>query len=182
MGSLWIYDQNDWALASLEADLSYELNHDPAAPVRVQKTKQIKAESAVLRPWQCGEQHKWVALSSSQAAGIYINSFAISGPGIHVMKDRDEILLRDGRRLFFTTEQLPRIVSFPGSDRPVNCARCKKPIDKGMEAVCCPNSKCAAWHHNTEKYPCWQYHEFCALCDQQTRLGNAKYAWSPEDL
>lgn len=182
MASLWMRDQSEWALAPLCGELTYALTHDPAAPVRIQKTKQIEAESAVLRPWQCGDQQKWVALGSSRSAGIYINSFAISGPGIHVMKDRDEILLSDGRRLFFTTERLPRIEPFPGSDRPVNCARCKKPINKGMEAVCCPNPSCAAWHHNTEKLSCWQYSPQCALCDQQTRLENAKYAWSPEEL
>lgn len=100
--------------------------------------------------------------------------------GISVLRDRDEIHLPEGGadgRLFFSTESLAAVREFGPCERPITCARCSDPLDEGCASVRCP--KCGAYHHQTEKLPCWTYAGTCAQCDQPTDLESG-YVWTPE--
>jgi len=96
-----------------------------------------------------------------------------------VLDDQDEILA-GGHRLFFSTEELARVVSFPGLAQPAFCPRCKQKIDLGDQAVCCPS--CRAWSHQSEKFPCWTYAQTCALCQQQSTALDAGFNFNPATL
>jgi hypothetical protein len=85
-----------------------------------------------------------------------------------------------GHRCFFSTEELAQIVSFPGLAQTAFCPRCKQKVEPGDPAVVCPH--CHAWHHQSEKYPCWTYGATCALCQVQSTALDAGYAWTPEKL
>ncbi|MGD0258899.1 MAG: hypothetical protein ABSD29_03650 [Verrucomicrobiota bacterium] len=101
--------------------------------------------------------------------------------GSTTLRDRDEIRLGNGQRLYFTTERLPQVVAFPGAAQEIFCARCRKPIERGSLAVACP--ACGAWCHQTEELPCWRYPGTtqCPLCDQSTD-SEIGFRWSPNGL
>jgi len=81
--------------------------------------------------------------------------------------------------MFFSTELLAGVTPYPGSERPILCARCKAEIATASPAVRCP--RCGAWHHQSDELPCWTYAERCSVCDQPTAL-DAGFAWTPEEL
>jgi hypothetical protein len=97
------------------------------------------------------------------------------------LRDRDELRLGNGQRLYFATERLPQVVAFPGAAQAIFCARCRNPIARGSLAVACP--ACGAWCHQTEDLPCWSYPGtmHCPLCDQSNDP-EAGFRWSPNGL
>ncbi len=98
------------------------------------------------------------------------------------VEDRDELVLSScdpARRLFFSTERHASVESFPASDRPTLCPRCKQPLAARDRAVRCP--RCACWHHESYQLNCWTYAPHCAACDQPTDL-DAAYSWTPAEL
>jgi hypothetical protein len=99
--------------------------------------------------------------------------------GAHLLADRDEMRFPNGRRLFFCTERLPRVIPFPGAAHEIFCSRCRNPIVKDSLAVECPG--CASWSHQTGDLPCWNYPgtNHCALCDQSNDP-DAGFRWAPE--
>jgi hypothetical protein len=99
--------------------------------------------------------------------------------GIRALRDRDEISIA-GQRCFFSMEEFARVVLFPGLAQPACCPRCKQKVEVGDLAVACPH--CRAWHHQSEKFPCWTYDSTCALCQLQNTALDAGYAWTPERL
>lgn len=101
--------------------------------------------------------------------------------GVYVLADRDELRLRNGEHIFFSTERLPVVVPFPGAAREMSCARCRQPITRGAPAVRCPG--CAAWCHASQAMPCWSYAgtTHCPLCDQSNDP-EADFRWVPEGI
>ncbi len=99
--------------------------------------------------------------------------------GIRVLRDRDELSVA-GSRWFLSTEELASVVPFPGLDQPAFCPRCRQKLEMGDLAVQCPH--CRAWHHQSEKFPCWSYAPACALCQLQSSALDAGYSWTPEQL
>jgi len=116
----------------------------------------------------------WVAVGPP---AVHVNGGALD-LGIHVLRDRDE--LRHGAaRVFFSTESLPEVASFPGAEQPVFCPRCQLAILPQSAAVRCP--KCGVWQHLTDDLPCWTYTDHCTLCDQPSALDGG-FRWTPEEL
>jgi hypothetical protein len=97
--------------------------------------------------------------------------------GIHVLQDRDEILVPGSGRMFFSNEVLAHVEPFPGGSRPAACPRCKEGITAAQLAVRCP--QCQLWYHQKEDRLCWTYADTCALCPQPTAL-DAGFRWTPE--
>lgn len=142
-----------------------------------------------------GEQ--WLLLTGSDSRAL-VNGISLP-LGIRALHDRDELLLVSDssdqnstateaspaddsvRRLFFSTERLARVEPLVAGNKPICCARCKRPIAPGDMAVRCPSPQCGLWHHESPDKNCWTYIEHCALCDQPTSL-EAGYRWTPESL
>jgi hypothetical protein len=118
------------------------------------------------------------ALLAAPGSPVRVNGRSLT-LGIHALRDRDEVAL-GAHRVFFSTEELARVVPFPGLAQPAFCPRCKQKIEPGVPAVSCPG--CRAWHHQTEKFPCWSYAPTCALCQAQSTALDAGYTWTPEEL
>jgi hypothetical protein len=73
-------------------------------------------------------------------------------PGVRVLADKDELRLRDGQRLHFSTEHLPEVTPIPGAGHEMYYRRCLKLIEKRTSAVACP--ACGVCYHQPEDLPC----------------------------
>lgn len=121
----------------------------------------------------------WVLLTGP-TEGVRVNGSALPS-GIRVLRDRDEIRLAGGVRLYLSLEELARVMPFAGTEPPVYCPRCKLELKKGEASVRCPNPTCRITHHQSAELPCWTYTGGCTLCGHPTDL-EAGFRWTPEDL
>ncbi len=121
----------------------------------------------------------WMLLAPSESQ-LRINDSPLES-GIRVLADRDAIRVPGLPTIYFSTERLARIETFPDAEH-VFCPRCKLMISEGNSAVRCP--QCGVWHHERvpEGQRCWSYAETCALCDQATDLDSAGFRWTPDRL
>jgi len=133
----------------------------------------------VLRRFTPAEApERWLLLAPPRA-GVWTNGHRVS-TGLRQLRDRDEIRLRGAQPVFFSTEELPRVTPFPGSERASHCPRCREAIVPGSPAVRCPS--CHTYHHEAPPARgCWSYAPTCSLCEQGTAL-NGDYQWRPEEL
>lgn len=176
MAHLWMRENSgDWAAMQLTGE-AFWLTGDSAKPVR-QASDEL-CDSAQLLRRKSADGEKWFVLTPWQSHPWRINGVSIQ-TGLRLLRDRDELRADNRARLFFSTESLAVVESFPGRDHAIYCPRCKQEINVGDPAVRCPN--CDAWHHQTEDFPCWTYAEKCSMCDQATGL-DAGYRWTPECL
>ncbi|MCR9096662.1 MAG: hypothetical protein NXI30_20760 [bacterium] len=108
---------------------------------------------------------------------ISINGVA-TATGVAILRNRDEIALDGGSRLYFSTERLAAVETYVDADSP-RCPRCTLPIERGERYVRCPG--CSVLHHQESDRECFTYSSTCALCDQPTSLDTG-FRWSPEGL
>jgi len=125
-----------------------------------------------------GRVHEsWILLCGARKQ-VSVNGLPVMA-GIRVLSDRDEIRIEGAGTLFFSSENLARVETFPGGDSIVHCARCTREVDAGTPAVSCPS--CALIYHEQEGSRCWSYDGSCANCPHPTSL-DARYSWTPENL
>ena len=180
MAHLWMKnsDQN-WAVMKLDGN-AFTLTGDEIQPVRLRGSEsECRAEGFVMAS-TCEDQIAWILLASGAQQRLRVNGVVFVA-GIRVLRDRDELRLSSGQRMFFSTEILAHVEPFVGGDRPTFCPRCRQQIDSGRPAVRCPG--CGAIHHQSEDdgFTCWAYAPRCALCDQSTDIATS-YRWTPECL
>ncbi len=178
MSHLWIQNQEvGWANYPLQAG-HHLLSPTAREPVCMQPAFRPEKFAALVGCYQnpAGGEN-WI-LKCSARARVRINGRPVY-IGMHILKDRDEIALASSARFYFSTEELARVVPFPGAARPVFCTRCRSEIAKGSLAVRCPT--CHSWCHQSKDKPCWLYGPTCPLDDQPTAL-DAGYRWTPEEL
>jgi len=176
MAYVWLEVDGGWAAARLEAG-GYRL--EAGAEPRIRRHAGIEAgpcEAELLGSLVPTGLERWVLVCGKSAVRVNGEPVVL---GMRVLKDRDEVRLPDGARLYFSAERLAEVAAMPAGSRPVSCARCHRPIEPGNAAVQCPG--CNTWHHQTDELPCWLYDERCALCPQATAL-DASLNWSPERL
>jgi len=179
MAHLWVRDgEGLWCIAPLEHRLySVGIGADGVAELAVGE----KPDSAVVARHRTGDgRTSWILLAAEDQR-VSVNGVSIVA-GIRVLQDRDHIQLfgHDTSISFFhSSELIPRVDTFPGSDQQVFCPRCKRVINPGTPAVTCPG--CGVWYHQSDEYPCWTYSDICATCPQKTDL-EAAFEFSPEDL
>jgi len=161
MPHLWIRQAEEWAVLKL-ASPAYDLTVHPAAPA-------IGADRRAIELIHVDGD--WVLFAEREAC-VRINGLQVAAK-IHVLADRDEIMIH-GERLYFSTESLAAVEEYSG--KTLRCPRCKLEITGG-EIVRCPNGKCKAIHHKD----CWTYAPQCSLCPNPTEL-DAGFQWTPEAL
>ena len=182
MAQLWVLQDDQerpWAVVPLDgsADVHY-LTGDPQQPVVSDTHDESRWPAYVIWHSGSGGQDKWMLFASGHQARVSVNGASL-GIAMRCLTDKDEIHVGDSI-MFFSTEQLARVSSFPGIGKPAKCPRCKLEIRPGTPAVKCPN--CGVWHHQSEDSPCWTYAEKCAaFCDQPTSL-EGSFRWVPEVL
>lgn len=99
--------------------------------------------------------------------------------GMVALRDRDEIRLADGSRLFFSAEESACVVPLLEAPPGLRCARCQRVFAASVSVVRCPGEGCGLVHHETPELPCWSYDERCAVCPQATVL-DGSWRWTPE--
>jgi hypothetical protein len=138
----------------------------------------LNPDSVLIVPASTPESPLLWTLLSGRGASVRVNGRLLA-LGIRALEDKDEILA-GGHRMFFSAEELARVVAFPGLAQPAFCPRCKQKIEPSDLAVCCPT--CRAWSHQSEKFPCWTYDKSCALCQQQSTALDAGFNFNPATL
>lgn len=178
MPSFWTTnDAGEWGIQVLAGECCVALPAGKSMRFAAPASGPGLADVRLLPPAASGVSAPWTLLGG-RAASLRVNGQPLA-LGIRALRDHDEISI-GGQRCFFSTEELARIVAFPGLDQPVWCPRCKQKVEPGDLAVACP--RCHAWHHQSEEFPCWTYEPTCALCQLQATALDAGYSWTPEML
>ncbi len=189
MAHLWMQScvgrvANEWQALALEA-AGAKLTGDAGRPVvALDRVGERGRNGTVVLSAGPASAAGWVLLGESD---VSVNGDRLH-TGIRVLRDRDEIRC-GGSRVFFSTERLPQVEPFPGTEQPVLCPRCRQVIEPGTPAVRCPGANCGLWFHQSEEVlPCWtgysaQPFKTCAMCDYPARLyPEADFRWTPEGL
>ncbi len=176
MARIWRHTGSSWVRLELAGGfLGIPLS--PARRPRPMASLPSRGVAAVVGQYEGpGRSTIWVLLDPA-TANVRLNGQLLVA-GLAVLRDRDEILVSGRAPLYFSTEELAKIVPFPGSAEPVFCARCRQPIQAGTPAVRCPS--CGHWSEQSETKPCWTYGPFCPMCEQPTALGTA-LRWTPDE-
>lgn len=161
MAHLWVKQSDEWAVLKL-VSAAYDMSAHPPITTSGARKNPVEIIHA---------DGDWV-LFAEPMAEVRVNGLPVTA-GIHVLADRDEIMLK-GDRLYFSTESLAAVEEYTG--KTLRCPRCKLEI-AGGEVVRCPNNKCKAVHHKE----CWTYASQCSLCPTPTEL-DAGFQWTPEAL
>ena len=178
MPHFWINDAGGtWGIHQLAGGCRLAWSGGAGARLRPPAGGAGPGDIRILPTAAPGGSGSWTLLAARDAA-IRVNGMPLA-LGIRVLRDRDEVSFR-GRRWYFSTEELARVGPFPGLAQPACCPRCKQRLEIGDAAVSCPH--CHAWHHESEKFPCWTYDATCALCQRQSTALDAGYSWTPEAL
>lgn len=177
MANLW-HESNDDGWIPTELHAAAVLSTEPNEFVDQVSLDSYRDHVLVFRHSASDQVAKWVLLAPRETL-VRINNEPLEC-GLRVLTDRDAIRVSDRSTIYFSTEQLARIVQFPDSE--YVCARCKLTISAGDAAVCCP--QCGVWHHEIadEGRNCWSYNEQCTVCDQATDLDSTDFRWTPEGL
>jgi hypothetical protein len=173
MAHFWIRQSDGWVAEPLAEEVTLLTPVDDRARSERHGEPDPNARDAAVFYLKGTDDELWI-LMSGRLVDVRVNGLP-SAAGIHVLRDRDEIVV-NGRRRYFSSEQLARIAPLP-SDARVSCPRCRQPIDAESEAVRCP--RCRVWHHEARELPCWTYANTCAICAQPTAFENG-YQWTPE--
>jgi len=178
MPHLWFETtQGDWAIQTLSGESCLKLGNGAEARLEATPGETAAEEIRILPAANGAGPQSWVLLGS-RTVPVHINGEPL-WLGLRTLRDKDEIRV-GSERCFFSTEELAHVVPFQGLAQPAFCPRCKQRIEPGDLSVCCPN--CRSWHHQTDKFPCWRYSEFCALCLQQSTALDTDYSFTPETL
>jgi hypothetical protein len=175
MAHFWLRnDAGEWGIESLAGEFCVAVSGGQILLLTPLASSLGLAEIRFLPPDAAGVSPSWTLLGG-RGAPLRVNGQPVA-LGIRALHDRDEISFAR-QRCFFSTEELVRIIAFPGLVQPACCPRCKQKVEMGQPAVACPH--CRAWHHQSEKFPCWTYEPTCALCQIQATALDAGYSWAP---
>lgn len=134
MGQLWRHDGRGWHARALTNDASLV----PGGPV--------------VFPSGTAADGTWLLLAPVDA-GIAVNGELVR-LGLVALRDRDEIRLGSGERLYFAAEDAPVVVPLIAPAPGLRCARCRRLLVVGEPIVRCPDTGCGLVHHETAELPC----------------------------
>ena len=179
MPYLWIRDdERVWSALPLTGgpiDIGSAIPKEK--PIEPHVNTQI--DGALLFPVGDDRPIKTWALLWERDRDVRINGLRSFPSGIRVLADRDEIKIGSGNTVYYTTETLPVVETFQGSDHDIFCPRDKKKVEPGSKIVRCV--ECGLiYHYSTDKtHNCFEYSELC-LCGHPTRL-DAGFRWVPDE-
>jgi hypothetical protein len=138
------------------------------------------AGAALLLRSRSQQGDSWLVLSAG-AGDVALNGNPIA-TGIHLLRDRDELLVKGVGRVFFSTERVAQVETARDAGAAM-CPRCLRPVEVGQRVVVCP--RCAVQVHcmpeSEDIGDCWNYSEQCPTCNGPTGLGGS-FDWSPAVL
>ena len=181
MTHIWTKDYDEsWSVVALDTDDTdcLVLEGNAARPVVRPEANAVPSVAPLLVRHGIGAREQWAIVTRASDARVRVNGEPLF-LGVRILNDRDEIRTIGGTRIFYSTERLAHVETFPGAAPPIFCPRCKQSILAQTLAVRCPS--CHAWYHHTDELPCWTYANSCALCGQSTDF-KAGYQWTPEEL
>jgi hypothetical protein len=179
MAHIWLKDnKEEWMAMALNNDVM-TLTKDGVYPVSIVQDEKTVQGSVFIKSWQHAEEQIWLVMAG-RGTRVWVNGRLLQ-TGIRFLKDRDDVRVHDQLSVFFSTEQLARVVPYTPGASPVFCPRCKQPLVDGTPGVQCP--QCGVWEHQdeTQALECWLYAERCAVCDHLTDL-HAGFRWTPSGL
>jgi hypothetical protein len=167
MALLWRRDASGWTPTALPSPAcGLGCGDDSTAPT-------------LLRADAGSPDATWLLLTPPTAP-VAVNGHP-SHAGLVALRDRDEIRLADGTRLFFSTQEIATVEPFTATSTNLRCPRCRRPFVATDLIVRCPGPGCGVIHHQTDDLPCWTYTDRCAVCPRSTAL-DAEQRWTPEGL
>jgi hypothetical protein len=179
MAHLWIQGGGEWRVVPLGSGI-WTFNGASLEP-RSEGEADDEAGAAVIASFELRGQTRHLVCVPRHEGYVSVNGATPAG-GARVLRDRDEILVGESVRAYYSTERRPVIESFPGfADRQAICPRCKEAIAPGTAAVECPGAGCGLWYHQTDDRPCWSYDGLCIPCGQPTPF-EADFKWTPAGL
>ncbi|HLK60320.1 MAG TPA: hypothetical protein VKU00_27400 [Chthonomonadaceae bacterium] len=173
MANLWVEQDGKWGVLPLEAE-RYVITGERQRPVAA-AGGQGPVCGALLPVAASGTE--WALLCPPGACRVNGEPVSL---GIRALRDRDEIGLAGGIRLFFSSESLARVAPFAGADQAIFCPRCCLEIAPGVPAVVCPG--CGTTFHQDEAagLPCFTY-GVCTICGLPGALDSG-FRWIPQEL
>ena len=177
MSVLWVKDKDGaWIDHALDTNI---FAFAPDGPAPTPAAWGCDSAPMLMRSGNAHGFDRWLLLCT-QDSRTRVNGARVR-IGARVLADRDTISLGDGSVVFFSSEQLARVLPFPGKDDGTSCIRCKLPLEPGTPAVRCPAPGCGFWHHQSEEKSCWTYTTACASCGHPSAF-DAGFQWSPSEL
>ena len=101
--------------------------------------------------------------------------------GLRVLRHRDSVRIGQAPALYFSTERRARVETFPGSEEPTYCPRCRSEILPNDAMVRCPGCQVAMHEIPAQERGCWSYAPTCCVCGGPTDFC-ADYQWHPGSL
>ena len=176
--SLWgKSEEGTWLATPLPGD-AFELRGSPVRAVAAAAPPTQPGIAAEIRSCSVSGREVWVLLAPRRQE-IWVNGRRVIQ--MHILRDRDSIWFPGPRTtLYWSTEQLVRIVPYPADLESVSCVRCKLPVEANQLAVQC--SSCSLWQHQDAAWEleCWTYGPLCGGCDTQPTDLGAGFRWRPE--
>ena len=177
---LWMRCDEEWGVLPMtesEVSLAAAAASRPAAA-----DMRIEGGPAMLVKTRLGDNDAWILLAGP--APVWVNGRRVYA-GVRVLDDWDELRINN-ERIYYSTEELPRVEPFVAGEMPTNCARCKQEINHGDPSVRCP--ACGVVYHQIESdlkdesdLNCFTYRGACQCCKGPTQL-DAGYVRTPEDI
>ena len=136
------------------------------------------AKSGSYRRTPLARRSSWTLLAGREAS-LRVNGTVALVLGIRALRDRDEISFA-GQRCFFSTEELARIVPFPGWLNPFAA----RGANKRWSLAIPPSRARTAVRGITSRrnFPAGPTMPTCAFCQLQSTALDAGYSWTPEML
>jgi hypothetical protein len=177
MNSTWTKESSRWVRQEFAGPV--QLDGDRLLPID-DIDREALGGKVLLYPRRDHNGLSACLLLAPPDARVTVNGAPLA-TGVRALSDRDAIGRPGLPAIYYSSEQLPKVVSYDG-ERETHCPRCRLALKPGDLAVQCPS--CRVWHHEQsgDGRKCWTYEANCSLCEQATDLDHAEYRWSPEML
>ena len=168
--------QGHWRVCELSV-FPMMLIPDPLGVVPWESDGQARRQAPSLHRSAPSSGSAAFSLLVPRGSKLSVNQCRITA-GLRVLRHRDAIRIGQAPVLYFSTEKLAGVETFPGSDEPTHCPRCCSEIHPNDDVVRCPSCQVALHHMPAGGRGCFTYSPTCPVCGGPTDL-RAEYQWHP---